>query len=87
MIGLNKTALVTGATSGIGLELTKLFAADGYNLVLVARDEQRLRQIVAVLPKKHSLTKVIATDLSMPATLRRFIGNFRMRYYSRSSRQ
>jgi uncharacterized protein len=66
MIGLNKTALVTGATSGIGLELTKLFAADCYNLVLVARDEQRLRQIVAVLPKKHhSLTKVIATDLSI----------------------
>ena len=40
-----KTALITGASSGIGLELTKLFAHDGYDLVLVARSEQRLQQL------------------------------------------
>jgi short-subunit dehydrogenase len=37
-----KYALITGATSGIGLELAKLFAKDNYNLVLVARDETEL---------------------------------------------
>lgn len=39
-------ALITGATSGIGYELAKLFAKDGYNLVLVARNEENL-EIVA----------------------------------------
>ncbi|WP_220466302.1 SDR family NAD(P)-dependent oxidoreductase [Dyadobacter psychrotolerans] len=37
-------ALITGATSGIGYELAKLFAKDQYNLVLVARDQRKLDQ-------------------------------------------
>jgi short-subunit dehydrogenase len=40
----NKTALITGATSGIGYELAKLFAKDGYNLVIVARHQNELQQ-------------------------------------------
>jgi len=38
-----KHALITGATSGIGYELAKLFAKDNYNLVLVARNEENLK--------------------------------------------
>lgn len=37
-----KTALITGGTSGIGKELARLFAKDKYNLVIVARDQQEL---------------------------------------------
>ena len=62
-----KTALITGASTGIGLELARIFARDGYNLVLVARNGDKLRQIAAEFEKAHGTRSLIlATDLAAP---------------------
>jgi uncharacterized protein len=63
-----KTALITGASGGIGLELARLFARDGYNLVLVARRENALQEIADDLQKQHGIkAKIIAKDLASPS--------------------
>ena len=58
------TALITGASSGLGLELARLFAADGHDVVLVARRRDRLEQLAGELAKAHGVrAQVIAADL------------------------
>lgn len=62
-----KTALITGATSGIGYELAKLFAKDGYNLVLTARHEDRLNEVAEEFRQEGGQqVTVIAKDLMDP---------------------
>lgn len=68
MIEAHSTALVTGASSGIGEQLARQLAARGVNLVLVARSEQRLRALAEELETAHrgvSVT-VMTADLSAP---------------------
>jgi short-subunit dehydrogenase len=59
-----KTALITGGTSGIGKELAKLFAQDKYNLVIVARNQQELDSTANELRQFGVEVKTIAKDLS-----------------------
>jgi short-subunit dehydrogenase len=60
-------ALVTGASSGIGLELARLLARDHYDLVLVARTESALKDVAAELGDQHGVTAtVIPLDLANP---------------------
>jgi short-subunit dehydrogenase len=58
-----KYALITGATSGIGLELAKLFAKDKYNLVIVARSQEELDKTSTELSKEGITVITMAKDL------------------------
>lgn len=62
----NKYVLITGATSGIGYELTKLFAADGYHLILVSRNEQELNNKASEFRQNGVEVITIAQDLFDP---------------------
>src|SRR5271170_1225314 len=63
----SESALITGASYGIGLEFSRIFASEGYNLVLVARSADKLRQLASELEKNHGTRSLIlATDLTEP---------------------
>src|SRR4051794_4473552 len=60
-------ALITGASSGIGAELARLCARDGYGLILVARRADRLAQLAGTLTSEYGVTvRTIAIDLADP---------------------
>jgi len=68
MPGKTKTALITGASAGIGRELAKLFAEDGYSVVLVARNGSRLNQFADELQRQFGISvKPLALDLASPS--------------------
>jgi len=68
------TALVTGASAGIGQQLACLFAADGYHLILVARRRNRLEQLAAELERQFRIKAlVIDADLSQPDSASRIV--------------
>jgi len=63
-----KHALITGASSGIGYELAKLFAKDNYNLVLVGRNHDTLNQVAGEMSELYGSihTHIIVADLFEP---------------------
>jgi uncharacterized protein len=62
-----KTALITGASNGIGLELAKIHASKGDHLVLVARSKDKLEQLKVELENEYKIkVYTISKDLSLP---------------------
>jgi short-subunit dehydrogenase len=63
----NKIAVITGASSGIGMELARLFAADGFDLIVTARRESLLQQLSDELTKAHGTSvRIIQMDIAQP---------------------
>jgi len=63
----HRTALITGASGGIGLEMTRLLAADGYNIVIIGRDGKRLEAVAIELQTRFPVSvRSEVWDLSEP---------------------
>jgi short-subunit dehydrogenase len=71
-----ETVLITGASSGIGLELAGCFAADGSRLVLVSRKGNTLEELATELRQAHKIqAQVITADLALPETPTRLLAH------------
>jgi hypothetical protein len=64
---MSKTALITGASGGIGLELARIHASKGDNVVLVARSGDKLSEVKSEIEAKYKVSvRFMVKDLSMP---------------------
>lgn len=73
MISLNNEGytLITGASSGIGYELAKLYANDGNNLILIARNINKLKKVESELSKHNIEIKVLSLDISKNSDIKK----------------
>jgi short-subunit dehydrogenase len=77
---MNKKYLITGASEGIGLEVARLAAASGDAVLMVARDEAKLKAAAAALPGT-TRPEIAAVDLADPAALDAFLASLDARGY------
>jgi NADP-dependent 3-hydroxy acid dehydrogenase YdfG len=69
----DKVVIITGASAGIGYATAKLFAANGANVVLAARSEDRLERLVSELPRQGSQALPVQTDMRSADSIRHMV--------------
>ena len=78
----SRWAVVTGASSGLGVDFADILSARGYNLVLVARREERLYEVARNLERNHAVeTHIAAMDLSEEDAAKRLYEEMQQRNY------
>jgi short-subunit dehydrogenase len=65
----NRTVFITGASSGIGAALARQLAAQGAELILAARREDKLHEVVASLPQPHPMARIHSCDVTRDGDL------------------
>lgn len=79
--GRKRTALITGASAGIGRELSLVFAAHGFDVVLIARRKERLEALAAEIEGKYGVkAHIMVADLADPAAPRRIFDEMAARH-------
>jgi NAD(P)-dependent dehydrogenase (short-subunit alcohol dehydrogenase family) len=73
----NKIAIITGASSGIGLAAARLFAAEGAKIVICARGEAELHKVAAEINEAGGTALAVAGDVRDEATARRLVDTAR----------
>ncbi len=78
---MNATALITGASAGLGKEYARLFARDGHDVALVARRKDKLDDLARDLEGEHANVRahVVAEDLAAPGAAERVVAALRER--------
>ena len=73
--GSGRTALITGASAGIGMALVRVFAARGFDVVLTGRRAERLTALAKELRETHGVeARAIPADLALPETPAKLLG-------------
>ncbi|MDD7914685.1 SDR family oxidoreductase [Polaribacter ponticola] len=77
----NKNALVCGSTQGIGKATAILLAEEGANVTLIARNEEKLKSVLAELPNNNQKHSYLVADFSKPDELKEVLENSKLNFH------
>ncbi|MGJ8745171.1 SDR family oxidoreductase [Polaribacter sp.] len=78
---INKNALVCGSTQGIGKATAILLAEEGANVTLIARNEEKLKEVLAALPNNKQCHSYLVADFSKPEALKLVVESSALKFH------